>query len=287
MNAIFGPAGSPEGFLKKYKSSADMPKYLSEMGLDAFEYQCGQGVSVSDASAAALKAKAEEFNITLSLHAPYFISLSGIESEKRDNSINYILQSAAAAKKIGAQRIVIHSGSCAKISREEALALAKETLMRARRAAIEAGYEDTIFCPETMGKFNQLGNLEEVVELCSLDDAFLPTIDFGHLNARTLGKVNSAEAYAQILDTIENRLGSDRLKRFHSHFSKIEYTQNGGEKRHLTFEDTLYGPRFEPLMELIAKKGLHPTFICESAGTQDIDALAMKTSYLDELNKTR
>lgn len=285
MSAIFGPAGSSEGFSKVYKSSTDMPKYLSEMSLDAFEYQCGQGVRVSDAIGVALKAKAEEFGVTLSLHAPYFISLSSVEPEKRDKSIDYILQSAAAAKKMGAQRIVIHSGSCAKISREEALELAKDTLIRARKAAVEAGFEDIVFCPETMGKFNQLGNLEEVLELCCLDDSFLPTIDFGHLNARTLGQVNSYEAFEGILNEIENKLGSDRLKRFHSHFSKIEYTQNGGEKRHLTFEDELYGPRFEPLMELIAKKNLSPTFICESAGTQDIDALAMKKHYLSELNK--
>ena len=281
MSAIFGPAGSSEAFSKSHKSSTEMPEYLSEMGLDAFEYQCGQGVRVSDSVAAALKEKAVTFGITLSLHSPYFISLSGIEPEKRDKSIDYILQSAAAAQKMGAKRIVIHSGSCSKISREEALSLAKDTLKRAREAAVAAGYEDIIFCPETMGKFNQLGNLEEVLELCRLDDSFLPAVDFGHLNARTLGKVNSKEAFEHILGEIENRLGSDRLKIFHSHFSKIEYTPGGGEKKHLTFEDELYGPRFEPLMELIAKKNLSPTFICESAGTQDSDALAMKKHYLE------
>lgn len=285
MSAIFGPAGSAENFSKLYKSTVDMPKYLSEMGLDAFEYQCGQGVRVSDALGAALRSKADEYKITISLHAPYFISLSSVEPEKRDKSIDYILQSASAARKIGAKRIVIHSGSCSKITREEALELAKDTLIRARKTAIEAGFEDIIFCPETMGKFNQLGNLEEVLELCRLDDSFLPTVDFGHLNARTLGQVNSKEAFEHILDEIYDKLGSDRLKCFHSHFSKIEYTQGGGEKRHLTFKDELYGPHFETLMELIAKKNLSPTFICESAGTQDIDALAMKNCYLSQLDK--
>lgn len=284
MSAIFGPAGGSEAFAKVCKSSWQMPEYLSKMGLDAFEYQCGQGVRVTPAACEKLKIQAEKFGITVSLHAPYFISLSSIEPEKRDNSIGYILKSAEAAKMMGAKRIVIHAGSCAKISREEALEIAKDTLKRARTAVVEAGLEEIIFCPETMGKINQLGNLEEVLELCSLDDSFLPTVDFGHLNARTIGQVNSKEAFAAVLDAIENRLGADRLKHFHSHFSKIEYTQNGGEKRHLTFEDELYGPRFEPLMELIAKKNLSPTFICESAGTQDIDALQMKNCYLENLN---
>ncbi|MEG1449156.1 MAG: endonuclease IV, partial [Oscillospiraceae bacterium] len=85
--------------------------------------------------------------------------------------------------------------------------------------------------------------------------------------------------FEKILDTIENALGKDRLNSFHSHFSKIEYSEKGGEVRHLTFEDREYGPDFEPLLELIYKKGLSPTFICESRGTQAEDALLMKKFY--------
>ncbi len=284
MSAIFGPAGSSEDFLKLKKPSPFMPAFLKEIGLNAFEYQCGQGVRISEAMGEALKRNAEANGITLSLHAPYFISLSSVEPEKRDKSIDYILQSCSGALKIGANRIVIHSGSCAKLSRQEALHLAKDTLLRARRAAVEQGFESVHFCPETMGKINQLGNLQEVLELCKLDETFIPCIDFGHLNARTLGEVNSKEAFEHIINSIENELGSYRLKVFHSHFSKIEYT-TGGEKRHLTFADTLYGPQFEPLMELVARKNLSPTFICESAGTQSADALAMKNSYNSYLER--
>lgn len=281
MSAKFGPAGNSDSFSAKYKSTADAPEYLREMGLDWYEYQCGRGVKVSDKTAVSIRTAAEKNGIGLSLHAPYFISLSSIEEEKRSNSINYILQSCDAALRLGADRIVIHSGSCSKISREEALELAKDTLTRARKQAVEQGFEAVHFCPETMGKVNQLGNLAEALELCRLDDTFIPCIDFGHLNARTLGGIKSAADYADILDKIENVLGADRLKIFHSHFSKIMYTDPGGEKKHLTFEDGEYGPEYEPLMELVAKKGLSPIFICESAGTQAEDALSMKNSYTE------
>mgnify|MGYP000814642779 CR=1 FL=1 len=228
-----------------------------------------------------LKDKAKEHNITLSLHAPYFISLSSLEAEKRDNSINYILQSCDAASRMGADRIVIHSGSCAKISREDALELAKDTLTRARKTAVEQGFEHIVFCPETMGKVNQLGNLTEVLELCKLDDTFLPTIDFGHLNAREFGYIKGKAEYEKMLDEVENAIGHDRLKIFHSHFSKIMFTNPGGEKKHLTFDDNQgFGPDYEPLMEIVAKKDLSPIFVCESAGTQDKDALTMKNYYL-------
>ena len=251
------------------------------MGLDHYEYQCGRGVKVSDKIAFALKDKAKEHNITLSLHAPYFISLSSLEAEKRDNSINYILQSCDAASRMGADRIVIHSGSCAKISREDALELAKDTLTRARKTVVEQGFEHIVFCPETMGKVNQLGNLTEVLELCKLDDTFLPTIDFGHLNAREFGYIKGKAEYEKMLDEVENAIGHDRLKIFHSHFSKIMFTNPGGEKKHLTFDDNQgFGPDYEPLMEIVAKKDLSPIFVCESAGTQDKDALTMKNYYL-------
>ena len=284
MSALFGPAGNSDSFSAKYKSSVDAPKFIKELGIDAYEYQCGKGVRVSDNTAFALFENAEKFGIKLSLHAPYFISLSSVEKEKRDNSINYILQSADAAKRIGADRIIIHAGSCAKMTREEALELAKDTLTRARAEVVSKGLGDIHFCPETMGKVNQLGNLEEVLELCALDETFIPCIDFGHLNARTFGGIKGKAEYEEILDKIENKLGSDRLKIFHSHFSKIMYTEPGGEKKHLTFEDDTYGPKYEPLMELVAKKNLSPIFICESSGTQAEDALAMKKYYLSLLD---
>ena len=286
MSARFGPAGNSDSFSKLFKSTVKAPGYLKEIGLDHYEYQCGRGVKVSDSLASELRSEAEKNGITLSLHAPYFISLSSIEKEKRDNSIRYIIESCDAAARIGADRIVIHSGSCAKLSRAEALELAKDTLLRARKQAIEMGFEHIRFCPETMGKVNQLGDLGEVLELCLLDESFLPCVDFGHLNARSFGGIKGSEEYEQMLNAIGNKLGSERLDCFHSHFSKIEFTVPGGEKRHLTFDNCReYGPPYEPLMELIAEKGLSPVIICESASTQTEDALTMKKCYLSSVKE--
>jgi len=284
MSAIFGPAGNSESFSQMgYKHSLQVPEYLVKMGLDAFEYQCGRGVNIGLEKAKELGKIAKENGITLSLHAPYYISMSSVEEEKRLNSINYILASARAVDAMGGNRIVVHTGSCGKISRAQALELAIDTMEKAVKALDSEGLSHIHICPETMGKVNQLGTLEEVMELCLVDDRLIPCIDFGHLNARDLGILKSYADFEKIFDTIENKLGADRLKSFHSHFSKIEYT-TGGEKRHLTFEDTLYGPDFEPVMELTYKKNCSPTFICESAGTQAEDARAMKECYEKLIN---
>lgn len=280
MSVKFGPAGNSESFAKMgYKHSLDVPEYIVKMGLDAFEYQCGRGVNIGLDKASQLGAIAKEKNIAMSLHAPYYISMSSVEQEKRDNSINYILSSARAVNAMGGNRIVVHTGSCGKITRQEALAFAIDTMKKAISALDAENLGHIRICPETMGKINQLGDLSEVIALCKLDERLLPCIDFGHLNARTYGSIKTYADYENILNEIENSLGSARLKEFHSHFSKIEYTQ-GGEKCHLTFDDNVFGPDYEPLMEIVAKKNLCPTFICESAGTQAEDAKQMKDYYL-------
>ena len=273
----FGPGGNSESFGKK-KFPEDLPDYLASMGLNGYEIECGRGVRIAEKTYKLLPDIAKENNIFLTLHTPYFISLSSENEETRLKSVTYIEESAVAADKLGAKKIVVHSGSCAKMTREAALELAKDTLGRAQKRLDEIGMSEIIICPETMGKINQLGTLSEVIELCKIDDRFLPCVDFGHLNARTLGGIKSIDDYGAILDEIENKLGFERLKNFHVHFSKIQYT-SGGEKCHLTFSDTEYGPDYEPLMELFAKRGLEPSVICESAGTQAEDAAMMKKAY--------
>lgn len=279
MKTLFGPAGTPQEFYDKgYKSSLQMPGFLENSGLDCFEYQCGRGVNISEATAQALGAKAREHSIVLSLHTPYYISLSSNDEDKRLKSIEYIMQSAVAAKAMGAQRLVVHSGSCSGMTREDALALACSTLKTAALELDAQGYSDIILCPETMGKTNQLGNIDEVITLCKVDERFIPTIDFGHLNAREQGMIKTAADYEDILNRFFNGLGRDRMQSFHCHFSRIEWSQ-GGEKRHLTFEDEFYGPFHEPFLEAVYKLNLTPVIICESAGTQAKDAVTMKDYY--------
>ncbi|MPN43066.1 hypothetical protein SDC9_190625 [bioreactor metagenome] len=52
-----------------------------------------------------------------------------------------------------------------------------------------------------------------------------------------------------------------------------------GEKRHMTFSDEGYGPRFEYLAPLLAKRGYTPRVICESAGTMAEDAATMRAAF--------
>lgn len=280
-SALFGTAGNSETYTKTVsRSSAAAPAWLASIGLDAYEYQCGKGVHVGEKTARQVGANAAAAGIQISLHAPYFINLANPDTQMRQKTIGYITASCQAARWLGARRIVIHSGALMKRSRGEALAIAKETLKEALRVCDDLGYADMILCPETMGKINQLGDLDEVLELCTLDERLKPCVDFGHLYARSLGALEGEEACESMLNRMAQVLGEERAASFHSHFSHIMFTPKGGEKCHLTFEDSQgYGPDFAPLARAVARRGWHPTFICESAGTQSEDALTMKEIY--------
>lgn len=275
--ATFGPGGNSQSFYDAgFKSTKQAPAWLKQVGLDAYEYEAGNGVAAGEAALREIGEAAKANGILMSLHTPYFISLSGVDPEKRLKSIDYIEKSLWAAKLLHADTIVIHCGSAAKITRKEAMRLSADTLYKALE---KLGDTDIVFGVETMGKQNQLGTLEEVIELCRMDARLAPVVDFGHLNARDLGGVFcTADDYRRVFDKIADALGDEKARYLHCHFSKIEWTDKG-EKRHLTFSDSTYGPDFEPLMEAIAKEKLCPRIICESAGTMAEDALAMKKYY--------
>ncbi|MBE6531352.1 MAG: endonuclease IV [Ruminococcaceae bacterium] len=273
----FGPGGNSESFYEEgNKGTVNAPAWVKKRGLDAYEFEAGNGLNASEATLRKIGDEARANGVLMSFHTPYFISLSGIEEEKRLKSIDYIKRSLWAAELLGADTIVVHSGSAAKISREEAMRLASDTLARTIEAV---GKTDIHIGLETMGKINQLGTLDEVIELCRIDPILYPVVDFGHMNARNIGGYfTDVDSYRQIFDRIATELGDKYAYNLHCHFSKIEYT-GAGEKRHLTFEDSVYGPDFEPLAEAIVKEGVAPRIICESAGTMAEDALAMKKMW--------
>lgn len=284
MSAKFGPAGNCDQFSKEHKSSLDAPVWIARQGLDCYEYQCGKGVNVGETTARKLGERAVEAGITLSLHAPYFINLANPDPEALQKTIGYIKSACLAADWMGAGRVVIHSGALMKRTRQQAMEIAIPSLKAVIQACDEAGFGHIRLCPETMGKINQLGDLDEVLALCELDARLVPCIDFGHLYARSLGAADGPEAMCRILDRVEEVLGPERASTFHSHFSHIQFTPNGGEKCHRTFEDDDgFGPDWSPLAAEVARRGWSPTFICESAGTQSRDALTMKEQYLQQL----
>lgn len=275
----FGPSGAPTRFYDEgHKTTEEMPLWVKQNGLDCFEYSFGRGVNLGEAKAKSIAEAFKKENIEISVHAPYFINLATPEKDKAENSFNYILSSAVVGRIMGANRVVFHPAAQGKETRETAVNRTIARLIELKSIIEERGFTDMKFCPETMGKIAQIGTIEEITHFCTLADFYYPTVDFGHVNAREQGSLKTKEDYIVRLKYMMNLLGYEKVNDMHVHFSKVEYTAKG-EKRHLTFEDTIFGPDYKPFIEAIVELNLHPYIVSESAGTQADDAKTMKDYY--------
>lgn len=275
----FGPSGNCESFYAEgYDHTEQSAKFVKSRGLDCFEYSFGRGVRMTEGKAVSIGEAFAEEGVEISVHAPYFINFGNPDDEMAAKSYGYVLDSGKALKLMGGKRCVFHPAAQGKEDRERVVERTLDRLKTLRDYIYLNDLQGLMFCPETMGKIAQIGTVEEVTRFCEVDPIYTPCVDFGHVNAREQGSLKTRADYAARLEYMLERLGYERMKHFHVHFSKIMYGAKG-EIKHLTFADEVYGPEFEPLAEALVDLKLEPYIVSESAGTQAEDAAAMKEIY--------
>lgn len=275
-NILFGPAGNPLGFAGK---TVDVCDYIRELGLEAYEYQATYGVRIKKQSALKLKKNAQKNDIRVSMHAPYYINLSAQKEDVLERSIDRLVQSARAAEWIRAYRIVFHPGFYTKYTPHEALRRCKGAISKLMDDLDSLGIKKFTFAPETTGKRSQLGNLDEIIDICHSFGNFSPTIDFAHLHARGRGCIKEIDDYHRILRKLGDVLEDigNKTQPLHCHFTRIEYT-DAGERKHHVLNETEYGPPLDLLLEALIECGWHATIICETPFLER-DALIMQQTY--------
>ncbi len=282
----FGPAGMPKGF-KVFKSPvSEIPKYLHDEGLDAFEYQAvrwGPKPQMKSEEAEKLGGNAVQHDVWLTLHGSYFVNLCS-EGEVLEASKRRLLACVTAADWMGAHAVVFHPGYYGKKSQKEALEICVKAMKEIAESMRSRNITRVHLAPETTGKQSQLGNLQEILTLCERVELTEPTIDWAHLHAREKGKLKTIDDFRKVIDEIEKRLGTDAAKNLHCHYSHIEFTDKG-ERRHHVMDEAEYGPDFNMLASLIAELDLKPVMICESPNL-DVDAKKMR-DILRELEASR
>ena len=219
-------------------------KEINSLKLDALEVEFTYGVRMSNAEAKRIGSIAKKLNIKLSVHGPYYINLASLEKEKVEASKKRILDSCERAHYLNAEFVVFHAGFYQKKDEEEIYQMIKKELISLQKIIKEKKWNSKM-CLETTGKKTQFGSLEELQRLnkeINVDYC----IDFSHLLARE-GKIN----YKELLKKLP--------KRFHAHYSGIEFTEKG-EKRHLLVNIS----DFKKLAEELKKQNKDITIICES-----------------------
>ena len=291
----FCVAGFPINFFNsKYgKKRENLFTWIEEIGLDGIELQCTYGIRMKEEQANLYRELAKSHNLILTIHAPYYISLASKNEDVVERSELEIKKAFELAKILDVKRIIFHPGAgYGKTSKDRQDGL-KRLIDALNSIKNDIDTEHIKIYPEIGGKVNQLGSLDEIIEICKKVDYARPCIDLAHLHARELGSMNSKDKIVDVLKKIESELGRNTLEETHFHVYPVDYTDKG-EKIHKAFgekkedsqlslfeEDNEYMPKAQDYIAAIKEMGIEPITICEAHNTQDIGALLMKDLYFN------
>jgi deoxyribonuclease-4 len=270
----FGTVGSPLATPKKPGGSVGAIEFSKSIGLNTLELGWVQSVRVTEVTCAAIKAKAGEHKLSLSVHAPYFINLNALDDEW-PKSRKRLMDAAIYGNLAGATDITFHPGSYFGNDPIEVLKLAIPRLQGCVDELRKAGNPVTLR-PETMGKSAMLGSFEDTLVMSKIEGVE-PCIDFAHLHARPGdGSMNTYDEWSALLKKYQKALGKKALKRMHIHLSGIEYGPKG-EKNHLPVAES--DLKLNLLFKALKDFDCAGRILCESPIMEE-DALNMKKAWM-------
>ncbi|MEK6893065.1 MAG: TIM barrel protein [Nanoarchaeota archaeon] len=233
MSIRFGPAG-----LGPASTALEILETYHKLGLRACEIAFTYNVYIKPQDAEKIKEKAQELDIELSIHAPYFVNLNS-EEEKREATKKRILACCEIGELLGAKVVVFHPGYYSRkgkeIDYESSYQRIKLGIIDIMKVAADNNWKIKI-APETMGKINVFGSIEEISRLAKETGCSF-CLDFAHILARDK-KVD----YKKIEEFFPQ-------KEWHCHFSGIVYGDKG-EKHHISTEKSAW----KELLENLPKK---------------------------------
>jgi len=272
----FGTVGSPKSTPAKPGGSVGAIQRLRELDLDALELGWVQAVRVSESTCAEIRAAAQAQDVSLSVHAPYFINLNADEAEW-PKSRQRLMDAAHYGNLAGATDIVFHPGSYFGKDPGEVLLIALERLQGCVTELRQMG-NAVILRPETMGKSAMLGSLQDTLAMSHAIQGVKPCIDFAHLHARAGdGSMNSYAEWCQVLEQIARALGEAALTDLHIHLSGIEYSPKG-EREHLKIQDADLD--IPAIFRALKDFGCRGRILCESPVLEE-DALLLRQMWME------
>jgi deoxyribonuclease IV len=272
----FGTVGSPKSTPKKPGGSVGAVQRSAELGLFSMELGWVRSVRVSPETCAEIKATAQELDVAISVHAPYYINLNA-DDEEWPKSRQRLMDAAHYGNLAGATDIIFHPGSYFERPPEEVLPIAIHRLQGCVDELRAAG-NPVILRPEMMGKSAMLGSLEDTLLMSQEIGGVEPCIDFAHLHARSGdGTMNSYAEWMRALESYAKTLGEAALKSLHCHLSGIEYTAKG-EKEHLALQDSDLD--LKAIMQALKDMGCAGRILCESPILED-DALLARQRWME------
>lgn len=211
MPITFGPAG-----LGPVKEAIDNLEEFHRVGLKACEISFTYSNYIKPEQAPEIRKKAEELGIDLTIHGSYFINLNAADKQKLEASKKRILDACEIGELLGAKCVVFHPGFYGK-DKEGAYKNILNAMKELQKIREKKKWKIEI-APETMGKVNVFGSVEEISGLVKETGCGF-CIDYAHILAR-----EKEVDYKKIEKAFPR-------KNWHLHFSGIIYGEKG-EKKH-------------------------------------------------------
>lgn len=289
INPLFGVAGFPPNFFRSEfgKKRENIFAWLNHIGLDWIELQNTYGVKMKDDQARFYRSLSEQYNIGISIHGPYYISLASRDRDVVVRSRERIMQCIQLASKLRSNRIIFHPGYCGGSTAEDRRSGIKQIVKELLTLKDDIPKGMYLY-PETAGKRSQIGSINEIMQICDDVDFARPCLDLAHIHGFEGGSLKSEFDILNVFEAVANRFGKNYLQDIHIHMYPVDYDHNG-EKKHKAFSDYVdnaettdiqiserYRPLANDFISALKKTDISPVIICEARDTQDVGALLMK-----------
>jgi deoxyribonuclease-4 len=224
------------------------------------------GIARSYVELRQLKSMADELDVELSIHTPYYMDLVG-EGELSFRSMDSIRWGGLMAQELGASVVVTHMGLYGDVTPKTAQKHITEKLKTLTKWYRKQEIEVPLGL-ELSGRQEIFGSLPEIIRLCKDLDGVIPVVNFAHYHARENGLLKEPKDFSKLLDDAWDYSDGQ----LYSHFSGVEH-EGGNEKR---FTSIKKGDlRFEPLAEAIVDRN-QPITIISGSPLLEHDAMYMK-----------
>ncbi len=276
MFVRFGPAGIPLSC--KGRTLKDGLEDIYALELNAMEIQLVRGVGQKIENAEEIASLAEELDIQLSVHTPYYMDLIS-SAEGIERSLENIKWAGILADQLGAEVVNTHIGLYGKKSKKESMEIVVKNIRYLRNWYKKQKLKPKIGL-ETSGKQKVFGSLDEILNVCKRVTGAIPVLNFAHLHAYEGGTLKKKENFQEIFEKTEKML---KTKTFYTHFSGVEH-DDGNKKRCTPIKKG--DMRFDPLADCILDNEDYELTIISGSPLLEHDAMYMKV-ILDRVQQKR
>ena len=210
----------------------------------------------------------KELDVSLSVHAPYYMDLTG-SPKMVEKSIDNLKWSADIAEKLGASVVTTHIG----INHTKNIKKTFERVVKNVRTLRDYTKKKKYKCQyglETSGRQKVFGALDEVLQVCKRVSGVVPVLNFAHIHAYEDGNLKRTEDFQEVFDKV---IKTTKSKKFYTHFSGVEH-EEGNKKRCTPIKKG--DMRFEPLAECLLENEDYEIIIISGSPLLEHDAMYMK-----------